>query len=168
MTPSSIDKQNLKLTGAHKAAGDAANVVVQDDVIVIVTQAYGPTGESLIGVSDVKFDGYPAVTLLVKAAGEEGLVHLSPFHGDPRKEGFTNIAPGTKCSLHCPVSGKRLDYVGRVDESSAADYYAIYLTPKLSQGEMVAISDIWGDYHSRIVDHFELISAWDASNAPVE
>ena len=30
----------------------------------------------------------------------------------------------------------------------------------IGEGEMVAISDIWGDYHSRIVDNFELISAW--------
>jgi hypothetical protein len=27
-------------------------------------------------------------------------------------------------------------------------------------GDMVAISDVWGHYHSRIVDHFELISTW--------
>ena len=25
---------------------------------------------------------------------------------------------------------------------------------------LVAISDIWGHYHSRIVDNFELISMW--------
>jgi hypothetical protein len=25
---------------------------------------------------------------------------------------------------------------------------------------MVMVSDIWGHYHSRIIDDFELISAW--------
>jgi hypothetical protein len=27
---------------------------------------------------------------------------------------------------------------------------------------MVMVSDIWGHYHSRIIDDFELISAWAA------
>jgi hypothetical protein len=27
---------------------------------------------------------------------------------------------------------------------------------------MVMISDVWGHYHSRIIDDFELISAWAA------
>jgi hypothetical protein len=27
---------------------------------------------------------------------------------------------------------------------------------------MVMISDIWGHYHSRIIDDFELISSWAA------
>jgi hypothetical protein len=156
-----VDHDHLQVTGAHRAANEPGNVRIEDDVFVIVTQAFGPTGESLVGISDVTFDGYPAVTLLVKAGDREGLVHMSPFHGDRRKAGFVDIEPGTKCELFCPVSRKRLDFVGRVDGDSPADYYAIYLTPRLSKGEMVAISDIWGDYHSRIVDNFELISSWD-------
>jgi hypothetical protein len=28
---------------------------------------------------------------------------------------------------------------------------------------MVMISDVWGHYHSRIIDDFELISAWAAA-----
>jgi hypothetical protein len=34
----------------------------------------------------------------------------------------------------------------------------------LSQGSMVMISNVWGHYHSRIVDNFELISAWAANH----
>ena len=155
-----IDMEHLTVTGAHTAVTDDGHVEVRDDVIVIVTQAYGPDGDNLVGVSDVTFDGYPAVSVLVKAAGREGLVHLSPFHGDRRKSGYTDIPVGTKCQLFCPVSKKPLDNVGRVEPDSEAEYFALYLTPRLSEGEMVAISDIWGDYHSRIVDNFELISAW--------
>jgi hypothetical protein len=29
---------------------------------------------------------------------------------------------------------------------------------------MVMVSDVWGHYHSRIVDDFELISAWAANH----
>lgn len=163
MARTDIDTRNLKVTGAHRASADNNGVVVQDDVVVIVTQAFGPTGESLMS-SEATFDGQPSVTLRVKGAGREGLVHLSPFHGDRRKTGFLDFPPGTKCELYCPISGKRLDFVGRVSPDSPADFYAIYLTKRLSEGEMVAISDVWGDYHSRIVDNFELISSWAADS----
>ena len=87
-------------------------------------------------------------------------MHLSPIHGDRRKAGITDIKPGTKCELFCPVSGKRLDYVGPVDDGSGAEYYAIYLTARCTPDAMVAVSDVWGHYHSRVIDDSELISYW--------
>lgn len=161
-----IDRRNLRITGNHRAVSDAG-IRVDDggvgDVVVIVTQAYGPAGDNLVGISDVEFDGHPAVTLKLRGGGREGLVHLSPIHGDSRKEGFTDVAPGTVCELFCPVSGAPLPRVGDVEDGGGAGYFALYLTPALSDGSMVMISDVWGHYHSRIVDDFELISAWAAS-----
>jgi hypothetical protein len=164
MDRSHLDNKHLTITGAHKAIG--ANVDVKDDVMVIVTQAFGPDGDPLVGISDVTFDGFSAVTLLVEAAGRRELVHLSPVHGDHRKVGLEGIPEGTKCTLFCPTSKKPLVRVGRVDEDSDAEYFAIYLTPRLSDGDMVAVSDVWGDYHSRIVDNFELISFWATGGSP--
>ena len=162
-----VDRRNLRVTGNHRAVA-APNVDIQDapgggDVIVVVTQAYGPRGDNLVGISDVTFDGHPAVTIGVRAGGKEGHVHLSPIHGDSRKEGFTDIAPGTVCELYCPVSGEPLPRVGDVEGAAGAGYFALYLTPALSSGSMVMVSDVWGHYHSRIIDDFELISAWAAS-----
>jgi len=154
-----VDRRNLHITGRHRAI-TGPQLTVENDVVVIVTQAYGPRGDNLVGVSDVKFDGHPAVTLKIRAAGREGLVHLSPIHGDGRKEGMIDIPGGTKCELYCPVSNQPLDIVGEVEDGSGARYYAIYLTDQLSRGSMVMISDVWGHYHSRIIDDFELISAW--------
>lgn len=166
MTSKNIDRDNLMITGAHNAVpDDDKNVVVQDDVIVIVTQAFGPGGDDLVAASTVQFDGYPGIPIRVRTPEHDGVVHLSPFHGDRRKVGMDEIPPGTKCELLCPVSGKSLDSVGTVAEGSAADYFAVYLTHRLSEGEMVAISDVWGDYHSRIIDNFELISAWAVDDA---
>lgn len=158
-----VDRRNLTVTGKHRIVSDA-HVAVENDVVVIVTQAYGPRGDNLVGISDVTFDGHPAVTLKVRASGREGLVHLSPIHGDSRKAGFTDIPAGTRCELLCPVSNQPLDIVGEVEDGSGARYYAIYLTPQLSRGSMVMISDVWGHYHSRIIDDFELISAWASSH----
>lgn len=162
-----VDRRNLRITGKHLAVSGSHVAVAptsENDVVVIVTQAYGPQGHNLVGISDVQFDGHPAVTVGIRAAGKEGQVHLSPIHGDGRKQGLTDIPPGTRCELFCPVSGQPLDVVGEVEDGSGARYYAIYLTPQLSRGSMVMVSDLWGHYHSRIIDDFELISAWAASH----
>jgi hypothetical protein len=158
-----VDRRNLTITGRHRIVTDA-HVAVENDVQVVVTQAFGPRGDNLVGISDVTFDGHPAVTVGVRANGQEGLVHLSPIHGDARKQGFTDIAPGTRCELFCPVSKLPLDLVGEVEDGSGARYFAIYLTSQLSRGSMVMVSDLWGHYHSRIIDDFELISAWAAAH----
>jgi hypothetical protein len=165
-----VDRRNLRITGKHKAV-TGSHVAVQpsaslatDEVVVIVTQAYGPQGHNLVGISDVQFDGHPAVTVGIRGAGREGLVHLSPIHGDGRKQGLTDLPQGTRCELFCPVSKQALDLVGEVEDGSGARYYAIYLTPQLSRGSMVMVSDVWGHYHSRIIDDFELISAWAATH----
>jgi hypothetical protein len=160
MSTDNVDAKNLTLTGAHRSAGVEPHVTIRGDALVIVTQAYGPAGDQLVGISDVSFDGYPAVTLKVVADGREGLVHLSPIHGDSRKAGFTDIPEGTKCRLFCPVSGRPLD---PVDRDERADYFAIYLTDRLHRGEHVALSDVWGHYSSHIIDNSELISTWAAA-----
>lgn len=129
-------------------------------VQVVVGQVFGPRGDNLVGISDVEFDGHPAITLKLRAGGREGLTHISPIHGDHRKAGFVDIPVGTKCELYCPVSGELLPKLPAVPGDEATDYYALYLTPELSEGASVGISDVWGHYHSRVVDNFELISTW--------
>ncbi len=139
-----VDRHNLRITGRHKVVTDAdLHVQVDNDVTVIVTQAFGPRGDNLVGIDTVEFDGHPAVTVGIRVNGQEGLVHLSPIHGDNRKSKPFDIAQGAKCELFCPVSKQPLDLVGEVEDDSGARYYAIYLTPQLSRGSMVMISDLW-------------------------
>jgi hypothetical protein len=166
----SVDHQHLTVTGAHESI-PAPHFELRDDdqgVVILVTKAFGPTGENLVGISDVTFDGYPAITVGVRGAGKEGLVHLSPLHGDPRKKGPSGIPFGTKCELFCPVSGKPLDRVGEIDDGSHAEYFAVYLTPELSESAMVMLSDVWGHYHSRLIDDMELISYWATTHDRLE
>ncbi len=158
-----VDRKRLRVTGRHRAHRDSHFEVQEnrEGAVIVVTQAFGPRGDSLIGLSDVQFDEWPALTLLVEAAGQQGLLHLSPIHGDSRKSGFTDIPAGTRCQLFCPVSKQPLDRVPDISGDLETLYYAIYLTPQLSLGSIVAMSDIWGHPHSRIIDNFELISLWD-------
>lgn len=161
-----IDADHLTVLGNETRLRNS-NVSLErydDGAVIVLTQAFGPGGHNLVGISDVTFDGYPAVTVGVRVEGREGVVHLSPIHGDPRKEGFTEIPDGARCELYCPVSGRKLDRVGEVEDGSGAGYYALYLNPRLDQGAMVMISDIWGHYHSRIIDDAELISYWAATH----
>jgi hypothetical protein len=159
-----VDVDNLQITGAKPSqAGPDAPLSISDDVIIVVNQAYGPTGENLVGVTDTEFDGFPAITLLVRAQGREELVDLSPIHGDRRKTGLEDLPAGTKCELLCPSSKTSLHKIGPVIDGGGADYYAIYLTPRLERGSMIYVSDVWGHHHSRIVDNNELISYWAAA-----
>lgn len=167
-TDDHIDKINLTVTGRHSEI-PAPNVAIDesdDGVVIVVTQAFGPKGDSLVGLSDVTFDGYPAISIGVRTPdGREGLIHLSPIHGDARKQGFTDIEPGTRCELFCPTSGAPLPVLGEVEDGSGARYRGIYLTPKLQESAVVMISDVWGHFHSRIVDDMELLSYWAVTHA---
>ena len=61
-----------------------------------------------------------------------------------------------------PATGQGIVGLTTRAEDAATRYFAIYLTPELSKGAAVGISDVWGHYHSRIVDDNELISYWAA------
>lgn len=160
MTREHVDLDNMDITGLRP--GPDTSVTVKDDVIIVVNQAFGPKGDNLVGVGDVTFDGFPAVTLLVCAGDREEHVYLSPIHGDRRKKGMEDLPAGTKCELLCPVSRAPMPRVGSIDGSDA-DYFAVYLTPRLEAGSQIYVSDVWGHHHSRIVDNNELISAWAAA-----
>ncbi len=164
-----VDHDHLTITGAHEGRESRVSIIpgaTPEDAIIVITEAYGPAGDDLVGMSDVKFSGYPAVTVGVRVGDREGLVHLSPIHGDRRKRGLTDIPAGTKVELFCPVSKKPLDKVGDVEDGSGASYYALYLSKKLEQGAMVMITDVWDHFHSRIVDDEEVISYWAATHDP--
>ncbi len=164
-------RRTFSVTGRHEELAEP-HVTIRpeehpavnaDAPLIVVTQAFGPTGASLIETA-VTFDGWPAVTVGVRAAGQEGVVYLSPIHGDARKIGMEDLPLGVRCELYCPRSGALLKAVGPVEDGSRATYFAIYLTARLSAGESVQISDIWGHYHSRIIDDMELISYWADSH----
>lgn len=159
-----VDEKNMTVDTENASRRRDSLLPIANGVTIVVTRAFGPAGDNLVGISDERFDDYPAVTLRVRANGRDGLVHLSPIHGDRRKRGFTDIPAGTRCELLCPVSGRPLDRVGPVDDGSGAEYYALYLTPALSQEAMVAVSDVWDHFHSRVVDDNELLSYWAATH----
>jgi hypothetical protein len=129
-----------------------------DEVFVVVTQAYDGFGNQLVRDSGPTFDGFPGVTLWIELPdGRQGKVTLSPIHGDPRKVGFTDVAEGTRCILR----GARRSPVLESDGPCACGkgtYHRLYLTRALEKGDTVLICDIWGCYRSRVLASSELLS----------
>ena len=77
------------------------------------------------------------------------------LRGTPGLTVLRNQSDSVSADLH-------LDVIGDIEDGSkvAGQYCAIYLTPALSEGSLVMVSNIWGHYHSRIVHDSELISFW--------
>ncbi|MBA2664160.1 MAG: hypothetical protein H0U74_17850 [Bradymonadaceae bacterium] len=125
--------------------------------IVVVTQAFGADGEDLIDHTGPRFSGEPGVKLRVKQGDVVEDVVLSPFYGDPSKLSDQPFVAGVACELFSPVSGAPLDKIPGMHIEGGGAFFAIYLTPKLKGGELVAINNIWGNTNSRMLSEKELL-----------
>ena len=125
--------------------------------VVVVTRAFGPDGEDLIAHDGPQFSGSPGVKLLVKQGDLEEEVVLSPFFGDPDKVYDAPFEDGKPCQLFCPDSKEPLDKIPGMSSEESGDYYAIYLTDRLADGEMVAVNNIWGNTSSRMLSEDEVL-----------
>lgn len=135
----------------------------RDEVMVVITQAFCPKGHNLIRREDVLFDGHPGISLLIDCGEWRGEVVLSPIHGDHSKVGANkDVKVGTNCTLMCPECNTPLPKIGDCSCESKGDLVALYLRPDLREGEFAAICTVMGCYHSRVLDHFEVLSEFIA------
>ena len=125
--------------------------------VVLVTRAFGANGEDLIAQDGPKFSGSPGVKLLVKQGDIEDEVLLSPFYGDPDKIYEAPFEDGKPCELFAPESGEPLDKIPGMSTDDGGEYYAIYLTSRLKEGELVAVNNIWGNTNSRLISEDEML-----------
>lgn len=135
------------------------NKLGDGEQVVVVTRAYGPGGEELMDAGAHRFSGEPGIRLRVRQGDVEDDVILSPFFGDPSKVYTAPFIDGQPCELFCPQTGRPLDRVPGMKTEEGGSYYAIYLTPRLSDGELVAVNDIWGNPHSRLMSEGEILRA---------
>ncbi len=136
--------------------------------VVVVTRAFGPGGEDLMAPDGPKFSGSPGVKLLVKQGDIEDEVILSPYYGDPAKIHEAPFEDGEPCELFCPDSGTPLDKIPGMSTDDGGEYYAVYLTPKLKDGELVAVSNIWGNTNSRLMSEDEMLLMLAEAGQPAE
>lgn len=149
-----INRQDLKIH--QEKPSDETQIMVKEDVYIIVTQAFCPNGHNLVGHGTHSFDGYPGICLLVKDGDREGLVELSPFHGDHSKHG-PEFPDGVKVQVLCPVCRCAFEVISPCT-CDHGELRSIYLSPKRQSAHLMAVCDVWGCYHSRVIDNNEIFS----------
>lgn len=129
----------------------------EQGTIMVVARAYGSDGEDLIDREGPLFSGEPGVKLRVKQGDVVEDVVLSPFYGDASKVSSQPFEAGKACELFSPKSGAPLDRIPGMKTKEGGEYFAVYLTPKLSGGELVAINNIWGNTDSQMLSEREVL-----------
>ena len=124
--------------------------------IIVVTKAFGAGGEDLM--CDHLFSGERGIKLRVKQGDKIDDVILSPFLGDPSKVHGTEFDDGVRCELLAPETGKPLDKIPGLKTEDGGEYYAVYLSDKLGEGELVAVNDVWGNPNSKLLDEGDLLA----------
>ena len=128
--------------------------------VIIVTRAYGPNGEDLVYHDGPKFSGEPGIRLHVKQGDIEEDVILSPYYGDPSKFASAPFVDGGKCELFVVGTTTPLDKLPIPPSADGGEYYAIYLTEKLADGELVAINNVWGNYASQMLSETQILNLY--------
>jgi hypothetical protein len=131
-----------------------------EGLVIVVTQAFGPNGEDLIDRDGPLFSGEPGVKVRVKQGDLVEDVVLSPFYGDSSKVSNVPFKEGVPCELSVPSSGAPLDKIPGMRTDEGGEFFAIYLTPRLKNGELVAINNIWGNYNSQMLDEQGLLELY--------
>lgn len=159
MSSEKIKRDRLVRLGDLGGAVKGGYIRALDDVVIQVTQAYCPNGHNLVNADKGTFEGAPGIWLKVSAGGKTGEVVLSPYHGDHRRLGFTDFEDGTRVEIACPVCGVPLPRLIPCSCGSG-DMVALYLTPDLDEGHVVALCDVWGCHRSKVFDQAQLLSAY--------
>ncbi len=134
----------------------AATRVRKDDVMVVLTQAFCTTGHNLIRPGE-QFHGFDGLHLWVSDGKTEGLVVVSPIHGDGEKRG-ASFRRGAKLEISCPECKTPLPKLCRCSCGKGGSLRTIYLTPELNEAHQAAVCDIWGCPRSRVIDSNEILS----------
>ena len=130
--------------------------------VIAVTKLFCPNGHNLISEdSAARFNGYPGISINVKGEHEEGIVVVSPIHGDDTRFGAQDFEPGEVTVLTCPQCGVVLPAIQPCGCVPGAELVGLYLDEKLEDGNQVAICNAWGCLRSRVTDRFQVISKLD-------
>ena len=154
---SPVDKNKLKVPNGGPHPSPETKVETVEDVLVVLTQAFCPNGHNLIEGSTVSFEGNPGVSLKVTDGTNEDIVVASPIHGDHRRAHAHSFRIGTKLEISCPICGTKLDVLLPCS-CGKGELVNLYLTEKLTEGQVAAICNVWGCPRSRVIDNWQIIS----------
>jgi hypothetical protein len=144
-------------------ATDGTGIRLLERAYVVVTQVFCPNGHNLVGAGPTAFEGFPGIALWVGDGRTEGLVELSPIHGDGTKRG-PDFQAGAKLHLECPVCRAELPRLAHCSCHEDGELRKLFLTDKLDDAYVVGLCDVWGCTRSRVIDGNEILSEWFAGN----
>jgi hypothetical protein len=156
-----VDRERLRIR--KKTPSDGTGVRLLEQAFVVVTQAYCPKGHNLVGAGPTAFEGYPGIAIWVSDGKTQGLVELSPVHGDRTKVG-PDFPSGTKLRLECPICRTELPQLAHCSCQADGTLRKLYLSEKLDEAYLVGLCDVWGCTRSRVIDGSEILSEWIAGN----
>jgi hypothetical protein len=121
----------------------ARTALVREEEVVRLQAAYCARGDNLMIEGAPTFDGFPGVCVEVTDGKTDGLVTLSPIHGDHRKIG-ADFPPGTVLTLRCPVCHVELDPIAPCSCSPDGQFVALYTVPRRSARDFAGVCRVWG------------------------
>lgn len=161
MAKKDIEQNHLRVSQIPPSP--ETGIKIEDDVLILLSQAFCPKGHNLIGIGEHSFDGFPGIAVLISDEQKEGIVELSPFHGDASKIGIS-FETGARVSLRCPVCKTEFPVSAKCGCSGNGALRKLYLTTSLDEAHVVNICDVWGCRRSRTVDSFEVLSEYIEGN----
>lgn len=160
MVKERIDKNKLKRPSKGMKPSPDSQIREVDEVIIQVTQVFCPNGHNLVRPHEDLFDGAPGINLLVSDGRRQGTVILSPYHGDHRRRGEIDFPEGSRLQVLCPECHELLPELGPCTCHWQGRLFKLYLTPALSDNQVVALCDVWGCHRSTVFDQAQVLSAF--------
>ena len=154
-----IDRDSLVFPQGAPSLSEESGAALCDGAFIIVAQAFCPNGHDLIAYPGALFDGFPGISVRVKADEIDEVVVLSPMHGDERKRGGEDIPRGTSCVLSCPICEAELPTIGPCD-CGEGNLHSVDLVPRAG-GEIAAVCDVAGCRRSRVADGLDVLAAFE-------
>lgn len=159
MARKDVDRKRLSIR--KKRPSEGTGVRLEDQMYVVVTQLFCPNGHNLVGAGSHQFDGFAGIAIRVTDGKREGVVELSPIHGDASKIGL-EFPKDTRLQLMCPTCGVVLPRFARCTCPAGGELRKLFLTTRLDDEHLVAVCDVWGCTRSRVIDGAEILSEWMA------
>lgn len=146
-------------SGGGEPAGEepVRTTVIREEETIRLEAAFCPRGDNLMIEGAPTFDGYPGICLEVSDGKTEGLVTLSPIHGDHRKVGM-EFSPGTTLALRCPVCHVDLDPIAPCSCGPDGMFVALYTVPRRSSRNFAGVCRVWGCLRSFTKDAGHILS----------
>lgn len=156
----------LKLPEDRATLDPALGLAVKKDTLLL-RQLYCQAGHPLVLPENPKFDGELGIKLLCSGRRGRGVLYLSPFHKDHRKQlevpGFDD---GEIVLLMCPECEEPLPSLAPHDCQSGAMFISLFLNEQGDIHHSASVCNAWGCYASFLRLSSEVITDLRASLSP--